>query len=179
MTVGREEDLLNPEKALLFRITHRDNLPWILDQGLHCARTVQQDPDFVAIGNEELIDKRLDWPVPVAPGGCLGDYVPFYFTPWSPMLLNILTGRGVRRREPDEIVFVISSAHGLARSGVALVFTDRHAYLRAANFSSHLQDLGTLVPWDALQKRDFKKDPLRPQAFERYQAEALAHRHVP
>lgn len=27
---------LNPEKALIFRIVHRDNLPWILDHGLHC-----------------------------------------------------------------------------------------------------------------------------------------------
>ena len=26
---------LNPEKALIFRMAHRDNLPWILDHGLH------------------------------------------------------------------------------------------------------------------------------------------------
>ncbi|MBN8748353.1 Uncharacterised protein [Xylophilus ampelinus] len=25
---------LNPEKALIFRIIHRDNLPWVLDQCL-------------------------------------------------------------------------------------------------------------------------------------------------
>ncbi len=28
---------LNPEKALIWRIVHRDNLPWILDNGLHCG----------------------------------------------------------------------------------------------------------------------------------------------
>jgi hypothetical protein len=27
---------LNPAKALIWRIVHRDNLPWILDHGLHC-----------------------------------------------------------------------------------------------------------------------------------------------
>lgn len=28
---------LNPEKALIFRIVHADNVPWILDHdGLHC-----------------------------------------------------------------------------------------------------------------------------------------------
>lgn len=30
---------LNPEKALIWRIVHRDNLPWILDNGLHCANS--------------------------------------------------------------------------------------------------------------------------------------------
>lgn len=28
---------LNPEKALIWRIVHRDNLPWILEHGLHFA----------------------------------------------------------------------------------------------------------------------------------------------
>lgn len=26
---------LNPEKALIWRIVHRDNLPWILDTGVY------------------------------------------------------------------------------------------------------------------------------------------------
>lgn len=26
---------LNPEKALIFRIIHRDNLPWVMDNGLY------------------------------------------------------------------------------------------------------------------------------------------------
>ena len=30
-----------------------------------------------------------------------------------------------------------------------------------------------------LQRRDFKRDPEDPAKFERYQAEALAHRHLP
>jgi hypothetical protein len=29
---------LNPQKALIWRIVHRDNLPWILDNGLHCDK---------------------------------------------------------------------------------------------------------------------------------------------
>ena len=84
---------LCPEKALVWRIVHRDNVPWILDHGLHCANSGVLDPFYVPIGNGELIDKRKTWPVPVAPGGVLGDYVPFYFTPFSPMMLNIKSGR--------------------------------------------------------------------------------------
>jgi hypothetical protein len=28
---------LKPEKALAWRIVRRDNLPWVLDYGLHCG----------------------------------------------------------------------------------------------------------------------------------------------
>ena len=35
---------LNPEKALIWRIVHRDNLPWILDNGVHCKSSAVQDP---------------------------------------------------------------------------------------------------------------------------------------
>lgn len=85
---------LNPEKALIWRIVHRDNLPWILDNGLHCGNGGVQAPGWVSIGNPELIDKRANHPVRLPPGGFLNDYVPFYFTPFSPMLRNIHTGWG-------------------------------------------------------------------------------------
>ncbi len=58
---------LNPEKALIWRIVHRDNLPWILDNGLHCANSEVQAPQYVNIGNVELIDKRRTRQVPIAP----------------------------------------------------------------------------------------------------------------
>src|SRR3954470_12772585 len=90
---------LSPEKALVFRITHIANVPWILANGLHCRSSAMQDPNFVEIGNPDLIGKREHWAVPVPPGGRLSDYVPFYFTPYSPMLYNIKTGwNGIPKR---------------------------------------------------------------------------------
>lgn len=73
---------LNLEKALIWRIVHRDNLPWILDNGLHCGNSTIQSPTWVNIGNDELIGKRASHTVPIAPCGVLNDYVPFYFTPF-------------------------------------------------------------------------------------------------
>ncbi len=52
-----------------------------------------RDPNFREIGSPDFIDKRAHRMVPVPPGGTLSDYVPFYFTPWLPMLMNITTGR--------------------------------------------------------------------------------------
>ncbi len=91
---------LTPERALIFRITHIDNVAWILANGLHCNSSPVRDPNFVQIGNPDLIAKRPNRRVPIPPGGGLGDYVPFYFTPCSPMLLNIVTGHGGIARRP-------------------------------------------------------------------------------
>src|SRR5262245_11761597 len=105
---------LTPEKALIFRITHIANVPWILDHGLHCRSSANQDPTFHEIGNPDLIDKRTRRIVPVRPGGSLSDYVPFYFTPATPMLLNIKTGyNGVPRTAMADIAILVSSVHKL------------------------------------------------------------------
>jgi hypothetical protein len=68
---------LTPERALIFRITHRDNLEWILKNGLHCATSGKGDPNFVAIGNPGLIERRKKRALPSAFGGVLSNYVPF------------------------------------------------------------------------------------------------------
>ncbi|MFI5024716.1 MAG: DarT ssDNA thymidine ADP-ribosyltransferase family protein [Alphaproteobacteria bacterium] len=62
---------LNPEKALIFRIIHRENMPWILEHGLHCKNSDTVDPHYVTIGNTELIDRRTYQRVPCHPGGTL------------------------------------------------------------------------------------------------------------
>ena len=109
----------------------------------------------------------------------MSDYIPFYFTPHSPMLYNIKTGfQGLARRPMREIVILVSSLPALAAQKIPFVFTDRHAYLQTASFFSDLAQLD-LIPWDLLQNRDFKKDVYDPVKFERYQAEALVYRHLP
>ncbi len=168
---------LNPQRALIFRIMHRDNMPWVLDHGLHCRNSPIADPNYVEIGNPELIGRRHHRAVDCAPGGTLSDYVPFYFTPFSPMLYNIKTGYGgIRKRENAEIVIVASSLHRLRALQLQFVFTDRHAYLEAAQFSSDLARLDW-IDWPSLQARSFKKNDLA--KFERYQAEALVHWELP
>ena len=170
---------LNPSKALTFRIVHRDNVPWILDNGLHCKNSAVIDPKYVVIGNTDLIDRRSVRVVPQPPGGVLSDYIPFYFTPFSPMFLNIKTGRnGIRQRKNEEIVILVSSLRKLSTSNIPFLFTDRHASLRTAQFFSNLEYLDQ-IDWDPLQRRDFKRDPEHPEKFERYEAEALVHRHLP
>jgi hypothetical protein len=95
------------------------------------------------------------------------------------MLFNIRTGwGGITKRENQEIVLLVSSLRTLHRREVPFLFTDRHAYLAAARFFSDLAQLDQ-IDWGMLQRRDFKNDPDDPSKKERYQAEALVHRHLP
>ena len=170
---------LNPQKALIWRIVHRDNLPWILANGLFAGNHPHKAAHWVSIGNGELIEKRSRHPVPIHPGGMLNDYVPFYFTPFSPMLLNIHTGRaGVPRHANEEIVILVSSIHTLHEQQVPVIFTDGHAYYQWTTYFSDPTDLHQ-IDWLLLQARDFSRDPDDPGKFERYQAEALVHQHCP
>lgn len=170
---------LNPEKALIFRITHISNVGWIMQNGLHCANSEVRDPRFVQIGNPDLIDRRRDWPVGGPYGGTLSDYVPFYFTPFSPMLLNIVTGYGgIVRRRKDEIAILVSSIWRLRDAGVEFVISDRHALVKMAQFSSDPASLER-IDWELLRRKDFKRDPDDPGKVERYEAEALAKNCVP
>ena len=170
---------LTPERGLLFRITHIANLPWLLTNGLPCANGSAADQNFVAIGNPDLIGNRARRRVPIPPGGTLADYVPFYFTPKSIMLLNIKTGyNGIIRRSNEDIVILVSSCRTIRESGVSLLFTDRHAYTATATWSSDQADLAGMIDWEILRRHDFARDDSYPDKKERYQAEALAHRHV-
>jgi hypothetical protein len=170
---------LAPEKALIFRITHIRNVRWILEHGLHCQSSECRDPNFVQIGNPDLIDKRQSRRVLCSHGGVLSDYIPFYFTPHSPMLLNIKTGwNGLRMHPMRDIAILTTSLHRLHTDGLKYAFTDRHAVVQGVDFLTDLDCLDR-IDWPLLRSRNFSRDPNDPEKMVRYAAEALVHRHLP
>jgi hypothetical protein len=95
------------------------------------------------------------------------------------MLLNIKTGyNGITRRSMSEIVIMVTSVHRMGEMGIQFVMTDRHAALNTAEFSDGLAGLRK-IDWNILQARDFKRDANDLGKVERYQAEALIHKHLP
>lgn len=169
--------LINIDRALIFRVTHRSNLPLILENGLHCQSGPTADPAFRQIGDPEVIDRRQGKQLPETDGEVLDDYVPFYFTPWSPMLFNIVTGRRVAKVARRDLVFIVGSLRKLADREARILISDRNCTLATARLFSGLEGLDH-VGWPLLQSKDFRRRPDDPERFERYQAEALVHRHV-
>jgi hypothetical protein len=95
------------------------------------------------------------------------------------MLFNITTGwGGIRKRESAEIVIMVAKLRDLKKRNVQFLFTDRHAYLIAAQFYSELDRLDQ-IDWAMLQRRDFRNDQEDPSKKEKYQAEALIYKYLP
>jgi hypothetical protein len=170
---------LNPTDARIFRITHIDNVTWLLEHGLHCKNSDEQDPGFVSIGSVELIKKRVHREVECGPGGTLADYVPFYFTPYSIMMYKISTGHGGVIHHPNkDIVVLTSSIHRLVKEDIPFVFYDGHAYMEESTCYTSVDDLEE-IDWPLLRSRNFSNDPDDPGKKGRYQAEALVHEYMP
>ena len=164
---------LNATNALVWRIVHRKNIPLLIQQGLRCANQCEPDTAYHTIGNQTIINKRNNVTVSVGSGGTLNDYIPFYFTPFSPMMYNIHTGYGgLTKIANEDIVILVGCLHDFKSSGIDFVFTDAHAYMAYTNFYTNLKDLKH-INWQILQQRDFQR-----RTKDSYQAEALIYRYV-
>ena len=172
--------IINKNKSFCFRITHRDNLAHVLKYGLVTKVHKNASIDFVSIGSLEIIDVRSTTMVKVKGYGNIGDYVPFYFTPRSIMLYNIVTGYyapKVPRRNKEEIIVIRCLIENLAKQS-KWFFTDGQAN---DGETSHYNDLNNIdkIDWDCIQKSDFSKSDGKYDRQRRYQAEFLVHDSVP
>ena len=159
-------------------MTHIDNLRIILRDGMY-APNVRKYPEYVNIGDESLIEQRNVFTIPIAPGGVLADYVPFYFGGRSPMLLNIKTGyRGIKQREQREIVYVCTHIETVAKACPEFCFTDGHAKDRLTAYFNNLADLDK-VDWRAVDLTYWTSTEDEPDNMRRKQAEFLVKTHVP
>jgi len=87
-----------PNPMKIYHIVHIDNLPSIIEDGYLFSDTAmrQRTKDGVKIGMNRIKDRRLTLPLTSHPGLHVGECVPFYFCPRSPMLYML-----DRRNSPD------------------------------------------------------------------------------
>ncbi len=173
--------MINQQKNFCYRIYHIDNLKHILNNGLCTKHHPNARADFVSIGNTEIIDTRNNTVVKIKNYGKIGEYVPFYFTPRSLMLLNIVTGHRaplVPKRNKDELVVVRCLIDDLCKLN-KFFFTDGQANI--ISMTEHYNDIALLdtIDWGIIQNSDFKKDADDTDKQRRYQAEFLVYSHVP
>lgn len=131
-----------------FRITHIDNIPHILKNGLVKADSPLHDENYVPIGDPQIIGLRGDIEVK---GYRIGDYIPFYLGPRSPMLYVIQHGyNGVQRVEPEKIVYCVIRLDDLINNNIDCIFTDGHAVSFLTSFYSRdkLSSINEIVKFD-------------------------------
>lgn len=128
-----------------FRITHIDNIPHIARYGLVKSDSVNRNENYVNIGDSQIIQIRSKIPVK---GYRISDYIPFYLGPRSPMLYVIQHGyNGVKRIEPEKIVYCIVRLDDIIAKDIDCIFTDGHALSVLTNFygKEHLPRISEIV----------------------------------
>jgi ssDNA thymidine ADP-ribosyltransferase, DarT len=173
----------------IYHITHIDNMPRILSEGgLVCdAEAERRGLCKQSIAYDDIKERRKRRTVetlagqPVAAGGVLADYVPFYFSNRSPMLGAIHKGRvpGYQGGQRD-VVYLVAQAESVATAGLVWCFTNGHGVEAVSEFYARLEDLNR-VDWDAVRTwrwggRWLLDDP---DIMRRKQAEFLAHQSFP
>ena len=94
-------------KTYLFRMTHVDNIPHIIQHGITHSSSVNANPNFISIGDSSLISSRNN--ILLNNGRLLGEYIPFYFGVRTPMLYVVQNGYNMVAPTPAEnIVYCVT-----------------------------------------------------------------------
>lgn len=110
----------------LFRMTHVENIPHILSHGITHRNSPNANSNYKPIGDNSLISTRDEFIVP--DGRKLGDFIPFYFGPRTPMLYVMQMGfNGVSKVDPNDIIYCVSNVRLVVETGNEILFTNGHA----------------------------------------------------
>ncbi len=163
----------------LYRITHIDNLPHILQHGLVIATSPNADPNFRPIGDQSLIGVRKDLDAPNPPGGKFSEYIPFYLGHRSPMLYQIATGyEGVEKIPQSDIVYVVVSHGCIVQHALGWFFTDGHARHGMTRFYTDESGFNEL-DWENIYATNWRNTEDDPDRQRKKKAEYMVKGHVP
>lgn len=157
----------------------------IAESGRILARSALQGagaPEFRSLADPSIQDRRAQTRVPCGCGGVLSDYVPFSFSPRSPMLYRVAKGGvpGHPEGGQDRLVFFVVDVAVLGhRRPDDLVITDGHPLKKLTRFE----------PWSTSIAHDLLDPEVLSDAYwtntdddgdreRRRQAELLVHDHL-
>jgi hypothetical protein len=170
-----------PGPTWIYHITDIANLARIEQCGaMACMKTLRAEAiDFASSAFESVQGHRATKVVPAGPGGCLHDYVPFYFAPRSPMLYTINRGNVPRCPHGQrDIVYSVTTAERVRDGGLGFVFTDGHGIMAVTRFYDDLDSLDQ-VDWPIMAARYWQDTNEDGDRRRRRQAEFLVHRSLP
>lgn len=170
-----------PRPVPVVHFTHVGHLATVVRRGLVSDSVARREGLIgVEVGDHAVKARRRRRVVPAAPGGVVADYVPFYYAPRSPMMYVIDRG-GVATYTGgcDDLVYLVTTAERLAEFCAGVVFTDRNAAVRTAEFTTDPDRLDDLIDWPLMRATMWNDTPDLPDRKERRMAECLVHERVP
>lgn len=146
-------------KTYLFRLTHIENIPHILQYGITHPSSCNSNPNFVPIGDKTLISTRNDFLL--NNGRRLGEYIPFYFGVRTPMLYVVQHGFNMVTPTPaEDIIYCITSVQKIIEQQLDFVFTNGHA---VDGFTTQYKpvdiiNLDKIIDWTAVMAKYWRDE---------------------
>ncbi|TDC42210.1 DUF4433 domain-containing protein [Micromonospora sp. KC213] len=172
---------INVRDRWIYHFTHLDNIKAIFDCGyLACDAVARGGLTRTEVGDPAIKESRRQRPVLAGPGGQVGDYVPFYYAPKSPMMYRIACDH--RDSKPNcypggdrPLVYLVTRV-GVAVTGLSgWVGTDGNAATATTEFTADLQTLAEMVDWPLMTAERWNNTAEDMDRQRRRQAEFLVH----
>lgn len=160
------------DNVLILHFTHIDNLSSILSYGLN-ADNFLSTCKYTCSGNNDIKAMRKAKPMPN--GTCVGDHVPFYFAPRSPMLYTQKVNNHIDQRK---IVYLVTTAEHVLSRGYSCWFSDRNAAISYAKFSQDMTQFDEYVDRQLMKERYWNNTPEFPARQEKRMAEFLVYKQI-
>jgi len=151
-------------KINVYRITHIDNIEHVLQNGITHRNSPNHNPNYITIGDLNLINTRDTKQVTVDNGNfldfnastiTLGDFIPFYFGVKMPMLYVIQNGGNfvIKSTSASQIVYMVCSISRIIKRHEDYYFSDGHATDSLTSFydKTKLNELGKIIDWGAIK----------------------------
>jgi len=154
---------MNLSEMKIYRMTHIQNIPHIIEYGITHRNSSNADPNYVQIGDNKLINTRNSYQVQITNGNrtiargvfiTLGDYIPFYFGVRMPMLYVVKNGGNfvLNPTSPENIVYLVCKISDIISSGMTFYFSDGHPTDFFTQFydQTQINRLVNIIDWQAI-----------------------------
>ncbi|UNP28073.1 type II toxin-antitoxin system toxin DNA ADP-ribosyl transferase DarT [Lysobacter gummosus] len=143
---------LHYPSVLLYHITEIANLPSIIQGGWLLSDARVASLAHEVIGHGHIKARRLtELTIPCCGNRFVGEFVPFYYCPRSPMLFTINQGNvGKPRGHQKEIVHLVTTVQNATGLNFPWAISDGNAGARGVLFNSEIEALDAL-DWGAIR----------------------------
>lgn len=147
------------KKVYLYRMTHIENIPHILQNGITHIDSPNSNSQYVSIGDISLISNRDKFKLPN--GKKLGTYIPFYFGTRMPMLFVIQKGfNNVQKTASEDIIYCITNVQRVIDHEVDFIFSDGHGVDELTDFytKERITDIYEILDKSAIDAKYWKNE---------------------
>jgi len=148
----------------IYRITHIDNIPHILKNGITHKDSLKKNLNYKNIGDISLISIRSSKKIEISNGEDnivkeinLGDFIPFYFDVRMPMLYVIQHGGNYVENPTNakDIIYIVCKLVDILSLNLEYYFSNGHAtdYFTKFYDKTKINEINTILDWECIESK--------------------------